>query len=73
MSFMVEVVVYLGVITDKFLEHCTTFETSASLVLVVEMADVNFHTDCSPGRRIIDDLQRQSHEKPRRKTPACLS
>ena len=26
MSFMVEVVVYLGVITGKFLKHCTTFK-----------------------------------------------
>jgi hypothetical protein len=26
MSFMIEVVVYLGVITGKFLEHYTTFK-----------------------------------------------
>ena len=37
------------------------------------MAGANFHTDCLPGHRIIDDLQRQSHEKPCHKTPACLS
>jgi len=26
MSFVIEVVVYLGVITGKFLKHCTTFK-----------------------------------------------
>jgi len=46
---------------------------AASLVLVVGMAGANFHTDCFPGRRITDDLQRQYHQKSRHKMPACLS
>jgi hypothetical protein len=31
MSFMIEVVVYLGVITGKFLEHCTTPKVAAQI------------------------------------------
>ena len=45
---------------------------AASPFLVVEMADVNFHICCWIGRHIIDDLQLQSHEVPRHRTPACL-
>ena len=58
MSLVIKMVVYLGVITGKFLEHCTTFKLLHAPFLVVEMAGANFHTNCLPGRHIIDDLQR---------------
>ena len=45
---------------------------AASLVLVVEMADVNFRICCWIGRRIIACQQFQSHEKPRRRMATCL-
>jgi hypothetical protein len=46
---------------------------AASLVLVVEMTDVNFRICCWTCRRKAVCPQRQSHEKPPHRTPACLS